>query len=69
MWFRVVPTLQEKYAAGPGDPLVVNSYISTRSNNSRFYGKFSETAASFYDLLMLQKVVTCNRIHYQDKAL
>lgn len=36
---------------GPGDPLVVNSYISKCSmsgpKNSRFYEKYSETAASF----------------------
>jgi len=35
----------------PGDPLVVNSYINkcsvSRPKNSRFYEKFSETAASF----------------------
>jgi hypothetical protein len=51
VWFSVVPSLQEKIQMGPGDQLVENSYISkcstSRPKNSRFYEKFSETAASF----------------------
>lgn len=48
---------------GPGDPLVVSSYINkcsmSRPKNSRFYEKFSETAASFTIFLMFQEVASC----------
>jgi len=51
VWFSVASTLNKNKQMSPGDPLVVNSYINkcsvSRPKNSRFYEKFSETAASF----------------------